>query len=140
MKYILIYARAALEQNAQLVGAIDFDIGHTFGSFCVEQIYSICEKNPIIEQKIGRAFGHDLIFLYIIVNRRQAECGVELARTRLRREGGKAAAGRLIVNLLSLCSFAQFEPAHCLFVDLVDQCANAFGCARKLLVWERARR
>lgn len=108
MKYILIYARAALEQNAQLVGAIDFDIGHTFGSFCVEQIYSICEKNPIIEQKIGRAFGHDLIFLYIIV------------------------------NLFSLCSFAQFEPAHCLFVDLVDQRANTFGGACKLLVWECA--
>lgn len=51
-KYILIYARATLEQNAQLIGAIDFDIGHTFGSFCVEQIYSIYEKNPIfVENK-----------------------------------------------------------------------------------------
>lgn len=49
-KYILIYARATLEQNAQLIGAIDFDIGHTFGSFCVEQIYSIYEKNPIFEK------------------------------------------------------------------------------------------
>lgn len=63
-----------------------------------------------ITKQIGRAFGHDLIFLYIIV------------------------------NLFLLCSFAQFEPAHCLFVDLIDQCANAFGCARELLVRKRTRR
>ena len=63
-----------------------------------------------ITKQIGRAFGHDLIFLYIIV------------------------------NLFSLCSFAQFEPAHCLFVDLIDQCANAFGSARELLVRKCARR